>query len=223
MFGRYAKSTEYPGLRVFFYLELSRLIQKSTILHPRKDEMIAQLSDDLKGSVQDMFAKIEQKIDDISIKKAIKEILDRWGVAKPISSPPLSAYIYRVAEHEEISLLEAALKIRETKEARSFREWFRRLETNLSDGSPAAQRDAAKTLKELEQLSEKWREDFDPSRETTYTVKSINLGEFKFQTLPVIADIGSLLKTLGIGKFEIKDLILNPKPYLVFISEWYRV
>jgi len=121
------RNSDYPGIRLYFYIVLSAIYRVPLVLDFNKNEALEHFASDFRNSVRDTYAKIEQELAD-PIRKKLKEKLNEIGEEIPLQLPPLVNYIFKIADKHKLSLWDATLKIRETSDAQAFRKYLHELE-----------------------------------------------------------------------------------------------
>lgn len=193
--------------RTFFYVQLSRAAHTPVCLHPSKQPFLDRL---IEMTVPDSLTRVQKYLDE-RLDESLQEVCGRL----PVRLPPLTDWMLRLARRNDATLLETALHISETEEAKEFRGWLQKLQEELyrcfhEDGRMS---DAESTLHELQKVGEKWAEHGDPRVGIDYERRVINLS-----ALPYIGDV---FDAGGAGRIEVKDPILNPSGPLHFVSRWY--
>jgi hypothetical protein len=129
-----------------------------------------------------------------------------------LTLPPVADYVLRVVRRKRVNLITAIHEIRESKNARLFRQWCGKVSAALKEERGGLQ-EAQKLHRELEKVCSMWERDLDEG--VRYKQRHLNVGK-----LPLI---GALLSFSGIEKIKINDPILTAdKPYLLFLNELYR-
>src|ERR1041384_2680417 len=189
-----ANST-YSAPRVFYSSEIARSLRVPLFLHPLKESLIERMRGDLNDVVTASFSDVERAIDQ-HYAKSVENALASLNQSISVATPPLTAYIFRTAEAKNLSLLEAALAMRETKEAVEFRKWLSKVQRKLMADDTATRAIAAKDLNDLLKLVEDWGEHSDPRRGSTHQVRTFKPGELKFSGIPGLGVVLSVMKAL---------------------------
>jgi hypothetical protein len=196
--------------RALFYLELAGRAGVPLLLSPQKDrwvttgrEKVRQFAHEL--VVSKVETQLQARIDD--------QITGLFSRTVSVPLAPVSRMILRRATDERKSLLDVAIEIRESREAKTFRNWLVELNKALASGYEAGLVKAHAELKKLESLVDAWLKVGDVKQGIEYEPRSVNIGE-----IPVI---GWIVKMAGIRAISVNDPILNPNRVYRFISQWY--
>jgi hypothetical protein len=195
--------------RALFYLEFGRQLDITPNLSSEKKLWLDKLQQIVTPPVH---ARITKLFDD-KLTENLKSILNEAASARAIATPPVAELIVRTCLMQNRSLDEVTIELKESKEAKSYREMLATIEGNLKRGRLGII-EAAKEMKALSNLAELWGKELDPSLGVFREKRTL-----KFKSLPLI---GKLLETASMSEMEIKDYILDSPPgYLAFISSWY--
>lgn len=195
--------------RALFYLEFSQELDITPNLSPDKKHWLNEFQRIVEPPLHDRISKLFDK----AVTEELDTILHNAAGVSQIATPPVAELIVRTCLAQNRPLDEVTMELKESREAKSYREMLATIEGNLKRGR-AGQIEAARAIRSLSDLASVWSEELDPT-----------LGVFKrkrtlsFKSLPLI---GKLLETANMSELEIKDYILSSPPgYLAFISSWY--
>lgn len=207
-FGGSGISRSHLGVeRTLFYYEVGRSVGAPVIFHPSRNIEVAKIN----RTLVDAFHLIKRKLKEgfeIPIEIKSSDI----GINLAIKQPALAMNIIRQAGARSISIAESLCEIRESKLANDFRKWLNQIQHSLLDSSISEKMNVMKLLKELEKTVEKWASELNVDSGVSFKRRKIDISK--------LPKVGVLLSILG--EVSIKDPILNPKPYLTFISSWYK-
>jgi hypothetical protein len=197
--------------RAFFYLELSKLARVPAFVSQTKQEILEQLD----KSVHEAFRKLQPEIDDAVMRGSTPGLLGDVSQYFDIEVPPLVEYIWRHAYREDISLLESALELHDSREAEGFREWLGKIERKLLSRNRPEIREAQKDIQELERRVQEWSNTFDVNLGVKYEKRTGKVGG--------VPAIGWILDLFGFSEIEYDDPLLTPpERYVSFIANWYK-
>lgn len=194
--------------RAIFYLVLSEFCKAPLFLSPAKDDLLKYVSE---MCTSDLLKDIEDTVD----KTLLGEVLDLSKTG--ISLPPLAEHIFKTAYKKKISIVQAMADIRESKDAKKFREWLHGIHVNLIDGTRPGLIEAEKMIGNLRETVQKWAENMDIGLDVTHKYTPFGVGI----CTDVLEKIGIYIEIPSIS-FEIKDPILNKHRHFKFIASWYK-
>lgn len=146
-----------------------------------------------------------------AIEEPVRRQLESLGQSYDVAVPPLVSRLVQLAGEERISILEAAMKVKQSANAAAFRRWLSTIQANLAAGDPGGAIEALRLLKELERIAARWTDELDVKLGVTYKRRELRLSW--------VPRIGALLDLMD--KPTVRDPILNRKSYLTFISWWF--
>jgi len=197
-----ANSNDTIG-RAFFYLEFARHLGHALLLSKDKRRWLDIMGEKLKLSLHE---KLKQSVDAKMIDEAFQE--------QPVATPPVAELILYKAIVEGMPMIDAALEIRQSREAIDYRVLLSELRIAESSGSRPSIVQAQTKLRELDALVQQWRLAGDTSIGIVWKVRTLKFGK--------IPKIGWLADFAGMSEIKIHDLILNQPPgYLAFVASWY--
>lgn len=192
--------------RTLVYYETAAAVGVPLVLHPeRYNEALAinRACCDAYDSVREVLQK--------TFDEPVRRQLESLGLSHDIVVPPLVYRLVELAGKENISILDAARRVKESANATAFREWLATIQLSLSQGTMGGKVEALRMLKELERVASIWAEELDVKSGVTYKRRELRLSW--------IPRIGGLLDLMD--KKTVRDPILNRKGYLMFISWWF--
>lgn len=194
--GLLGQSTNTPG-RALFYLELSRILDVTLLLHPKKTEYLTELGQALEASWGDAYRIMTE-----SVRTGLK------FQEGELSIPPLADEIIRLAKVERCSLVEAAKKLHQSREMIALRKLIQEIGALATrHRNVEARRLLSKEANAIvEAVASRQSPDGIISRRT------VNLAE--------LPSIGWLLKVFGKREITVPDLILHEQPYVTLFSRW---
>jgi hypothetical protein len=192
--------------RTLLYYETAAAAGVPLILHPfRYDQALA-----IEAACADAYTAVK-KIVRKTFEEPIKNQLESLGQIYSIGLPPLALKMVEFAGREEISIIEAAARIKESKNAQAFRKWLADIQISLAEGSTRSKLEALRMLEELKRVASLWFTHLDSKEGVTHKRRELRLSW--------IPRIGALLDLLD--KPTLRDPILNRKGYLTFVSSWF--
>lgn len=200
--------------RAHFYLELARELGVPLSTDPIRSRYFKVLSEKFRHNLrQGTPEKVVAFFEDNVLKKAIDE--SEGLVSVDLSIPAVAEMVLNYAKRKRCSLHTATLEIRESRNARRFREWCARFASLESQGRVGG-KEQIEMLDELKAACEVWRN--DAKEEVEYRTRKLNL-----EKIPVL---GIVLKALNMheGK-SFRDLILTPGrkySYFLFLNDLIR-
>lgn len=190
-------------LRAHFYLELARNLDLYLSPHPYRAKYFAQLTTLPAALPKRVVGFVDQRM----TKSAAAQFLNL-----NLTIPPVADYVLRIVRRKRVNLITAIHEIRESKNARLFRQWCSKVSAALKEERGGLQ-EAQKINKELDEVCAMWERDI--AEGVRYKQRHLNVGK-----LPIV---GALLSFSGIEKIKINDPLLTiDKPYLLFLNELYR-
>ena len=196
--------------RVLFYLEFGKHISDVPLLGPGKRRWLEIIGKGLELSLHEVISKM---FDKTVLAPLLAQMPKAFGSTK-LQTPPIAELILKKGIAEGLTLLEAAILIRDTQIAVDYRGMLSELRSHLRRGR-SGMLEAQKALVGLDKIAESWASYNDPTIGVSRQPRTIS-----FEKVPVI---GELLKAADMSKLEIRDLILERPPgYLAFLSSWYR-
>lgn len=160
-----------------------------------------------------MHEVLSQRIDAIVLGELDAEMARSTAVTE-VPLPPVAEWILRKSVTEATSPLEAALTLRESPAAASYRKLLVDLTGSAARGR-AGLLEQGKALASLDAAAKEWGAHFDPALGVGRQQRTLQLAK-----LPVI---GWLLKLAEMDKVKVRDWVIAPKPnHIAFVSSWYR-
>lgn len=131
-----------------------------------------------------------------------------------VKIPPIVEHVLYFSKAQNISISESINEIRNSKNARMFREHFNALDFELRNLSPRKKIAVYQPIfSEIDKLCSIWEADMDA--EVKYRKREIKLAK-----IPIA---GKVLESIGIGNILINDPILfSSSPHLLFINDLYQ-
>lgn len=203
----YSLARSHLGVeRTLVYYETAAAAGVPLILHPfRYDEAQA-----IETACFDAYTAVKEIVR-TTFEEPIKQQLENLGQIHSIPLPPLAWKMVVEAGKEGLSIVQAAAKIKESKNARSFRKWLSDIQIHFAEGSTSGNLEALRILEELRRVTSLWTSNLDTKEGVTHKRRELRLSW--------IPRIGSLLDLLD--KPTLRDPILNRKGYLTFVSSWF--
>ncbi|MYN40327.1 hypothetical protein GTP55_13170 [Duganella sp. FT109W] len=196
--------------RALFYLEFSRRQGDVALLGPGKRKWLQLIGHAMEASMHELIAK---KFDD-KLQADLKSMVPTAFSTTQVTTPPVAELVLRTAIAQGISILDAAVQIRESADAQAYRALLGQLRSQMTINR-ATRMEATRLLAALDDTATLWAKHHDTLMGITHQKR-----ELSWEKIPLIGDI---LKAAGMSKTEIRDRILNPQPgHLAFISRWYR-
>jgi hypothetical protein len=193
--------------RTLLYYEVAAAAGVSLILHPNRFEEVLAIdsaSVDAYAAVRDVIRR--------TVEEPVRRQLETLGIKQSIACPALIAKLITEAGKQGMSIVDVARAIKDSREARSFRQWLSGIEDALNSGTTAGRMQALRMLRELQNVATSWAEELDVTLGSKYKRRQLHLSW--------IPRIGGLLEMLKAP--TIKDPILNRKGYLTFMSSWFE-
>jgi hypothetical protein len=193
--------------RTLVYYETAAVAGVPLVLHPSRYEEAGAINTacyDAYMSVKEVLRK--------AFEEPIRSQLDSLGQTRAAPLPPLISKLVEAAGRDGVSIIEAAVQMKDAKNAREFRKWLAEIQTHLAQGTIGGKVEALRMLEELKRVAELWIKHLDATVDVTHKKR-----ELKLSWVP---RIGGLLELLE--KPTIRDPILNRKGYLTFVSSWFK-
>lgn len=193
--------------RTLFYYETAAAAGVPLVLHSARyeeAEAIAVACCDAYKSVKEVLRT--------AFEDPLRSQLDSLGQTHSVALPPLVSKLVEVAGREGISIIEAAVQMKDSKDAREFRRWLAEIQMHLAQGTTGGKVEALRMLGELRRVASSWITYLDTTVGVTHKRRELQLSW--------VPRIGGLLGLLE--KPTIKDPILNRKGYLTFVSSWFN-
>lgn len=196
--------------RALFYLEFGRHVRDVALLAPGKRRWLEIIGKALEQSLHEVIVK---KFDGKVLAQLVADMPQAFGNTH-LQPPPVAELILKRSIAEGLTLLEAAILIRDTPAAVDYRGMLSELRGQLRRVR-SGMLEAQKALAGLDKIAEAWATTNDSRIGITRQHRTLS-----FEKVPLI---GELLKAADMSKLEVLDLILDSPPgYLAFISSWYR-
>lgn len=116
--------------RTLFYYETAAAAGVPLVLHPTRyeeAEAIAVACCDAYKSVKEVLRT--------AFEDPLRSQLDSLGQTHSVALPPLVSKLVEVAGREGISIMEAAVQMKDSKDAREFRRWLAEIQMHLAQGT----------------------------------------------------------------------------------------
>ncbi|MGB2741125.1 MAG: hypothetical protein WBC60_11315 [Cognaticolwellia sp.] len=199
--------------RVLFYMFLGNACQAPIFLSPSKDPLLSYVLDNGLSStdVKDLLSMVET-----SANKEIITLLNKF-VHRTVSMPPLAQYVLGMARREKISIIQAMLEIKNSKDAKAFRQWRHEIHKDCVLDTTASLIRANKQWDELDHIVKVWADNANIGLGVThkYATFGLSLLTSTLENIGIKIDIPKF-------SFSVKDPIVNPRKELRFISSWYK-
>ncbi len=192
--------------RTLVYYETAAAAGVPLVLHPSRYDAAQAI--DLACS--DAYTAVREIVRS-TFEEPIRNKLESLGQIHSLALPPLASKIIWSAAKEGISIIEAASRIKQSKNAQAFRKWLAEVQMNLAEGSMQRKLQALRVLEELKRVSSSWSTQLDTREGVSHKRRELRLSW--------VPRIGCLLDLLD--KPTLRDPILNRKGYLTFISSWF--
>lgn len=201
--------------RLVFYLELSRLSGLPVLLSRWKSKFLRYMSDRTLRDAQSVVENVLGSLPTRELTWELSSVLQsEYAHDFEFECPPIAEMIVRTAYSKQISVLDATMRVRESKSAVAFRRWLHPIQISLMRGDRASRADALRELNRVRQIVDQWIGDADESLGVTHVRRTASL-----QAIPVV---GWVVRLGGVGAVELKDKILDPpQRYLQFIASWF--
>jgi hypothetical protein len=192
--------------RTLVYYETAAAAGVPLILHPHRYEEAKAI--DL--ACCDAYASVRELLR-TAFEDPIRSQLESLGQTHTVTVPPLVTQLIQIAGTQQVSIVDAAIEIKDSKNARSFRKWLSDLQQCLAARTIGGGVEALRILDELRRVASLWVAHLDVTVGVTHKKR-----EFRLSWIP---RVGALLDLLD--KPTLRDPILNQKGYLNFLSSWY--
>ena len=199
--------------RAHFYAELARELQIPLAADPHKSRYLERrIGRNGATALSDVASEVVRGFDE-----HVNEKLDEESgglISHDLAIPAIAEFILGFAQKYKMPLLQAALEIRNSENAKQFRGWCCSLSTALAEGRSGTQ-EQQKLLKELQKVTEAWSKDVDEL--VKYETRKVKLDK-----IPVI---GGVLKATSLADWKVRDPILEPSrpvAYLLFLNDLLR-
>jgi hypothetical protein len=192
--------------RTLVYYETAAAAGVPLILHPSRNDA-AQAID---VACSDAYAAVKEIVRR-TFEEPIKNRLESLGQIHSVALPPLASKMLWSAGREGISIIEAAARIKQSKNAQAFRKWLADIQINLAEGSMQGKLEALRMLEELKRVTSLWSTNLNTKEGVSHKRRELRLSW--------VPRIGCLLDLLD--KPTLRDPILNRKGYLTFVSSWF--
>ncbi|MBF0456406.1 MAG: hypothetical protein HQK99_00735 [Nitrospirae bacterium] len=193
--------------RTIFYYEIAAAARVPIVLHPARNVEMMNIN----RAIIDAYKTIKQRLKE-KFENPINHLFSNINIDISLQYPALSMYMLKLSAKRGQSLLQTVLEIRETKEAKAFRNWLKNIQYGLVDDSYKEKFNALKLLNEIDKITKVWIDELNTSAGISYKPRSITLSK-----LPRIGLISSLLDDISFPD----PILVNTKSYLTFISQWY--
>lgn len=191
-------------------MEFGKHVRDVALLGPGKRRWLDIIGKALQLSLHEVIVK---KFDGKVLAQLVIDMPQAFGDTN-LQPPAVAELILKRAIAEGLTLLEAAILIRDTQVAVDYRGMLSELRGQLRRGR-SGMLETQKALVGLDKIAEGWATNNDSRIGVTRQQRTLS-----FEKVPLI---GKLLKAADMSKFEVRDLILESPPgYLAFISSWYR-
>ena len=181
--------------RALFYFEVSRLLNRPLVLHPRKSEYLRDLGQSLATRRLEAYSELVTRV---------RETIAYSESEVPI--PPLADEILRLALGKRLSLVDAAKAVKENCEVQSLGRLIRRL-SDPSAAVPHLRRSIRETAAKI-------------GKDITNRIAVDGVISSRIINLAKVPAIGWILEVADSGKARVPDIILCEKPYNAIFSRW---
>lgn len=192
--------------RTLVYYETAAAAGVPLILHPSRNDA-AQAID---VACSDAYSAVKEIVRS-TFEEPIKSRLESLGQIHSVALPPLASKMLLSAGRDGISIIEAAARIKQSKNAQAFRKWLADIQINLAEGSMQGKLEALRMLEELKRATSLWSTHLNTKEGVSHKRRELRLSW--------VPRIGCLLDLLD--KPTLRDPILNRKGYLTFVSSWF--
>jgi hypothetical protein len=194
-----------------------------TILVPLNiDPVRTKYLDYLLTKVQDALTTrqnpLAQRIPDNAVKEFAShfELPNNAIVTFDVTIPPVPEYVLKVARAERISLYEATKEVRDSPNARNFRDWCATVFKLGEEGVPRATGERNRMIKDFTRWCEFWAS--DASEGVDYRTRTLQLGD-----IPLVEKI---LRVAGMDERVVRDPVITPDQghrYFLFLNDLLRL
>jgi hypothetical protein len=135
-------------------------------------------------------------------------------VGVDFSVPPVGEFVVGRARAQRVTLVDAAIEVRNSKHASAFRARCAEIDHELgSAGRRSAVRLLQKLVADVDRVTASWAMDLDDG--VRYVKRTVSL-----RKLPLL---GPLLEAIGLAEFSIRDPVIRPRDKsLLFLNDLYR-
>lgn len=173
--------------RAWFYLELSRKLGIPMNIDPIRSAFLRNHTNCIDPIAAALTEEFIEKVTDIN-----------GPIAFDVTIPPIPEFVLAFAKRERISLHEATMRVRDSKNARAFREWCGRLFQARARGYSSLQ-EFKDMLASFKNACAAWTLHIGEGVE--HRTRKLCLGDLPW-------GIGTLLKAVGMDTREVRDPIL---------------
>jgi len=192
--------------RTLVYYETAAAAGIPLVLHPARFEEAQEID----RGCRDAYDAVKQVLQQV-FEEPVRRQLESLGLSHDVAVPPLVSRLVQLAGEARISILEAAMEVKQSANAAAFRRWLSTIQAHLAEGGVGGKLEALRLLKELERVAARWTEEFDVKLGVAYKKRELRMSW--------VPRIGALLDLMD--KPTVRDPILNRKGYLTFISWWF--
>lgn len=196
--------------RAMFYLHLASESSNPVFLSPVKDEWVDHYRGIVARRVIDLFREAGHQVDDAVRGTAPYGVVDPG----PIPGFPLAAFLLRYANRRGITILEAALELRDWRPAIEFRRHLKQLYETYAQGFQG-QLKVEQALGWLRASAEKWRHEADTRLGVSRTEVI-----FRLKAIPVVGAVFEFFDREQTA-IRLPDVLLTNRPMLQFMSSLY--
>lgn len=197
--------------RAHFYLELARELRVPLSLDPVRSTYLRPVIDDPRMALvspvpEEFISDFEAQVSDESEVHPI--IFD-------VDIPPVAEYVLHYAQCHRTSLRTATLEVRDSKNARNFRDWCARLFALRDEGGLRAKVESKRIVSDFKKACDAWASDVGEG--VDFQRRKLKLGD-----IPLV---GKVLSAAGMAELCVKDPILRPKSryrYFLFLNDLLR-
>ena len=204
-------NSELTVARAHFYLELASELRIPLRIDPVRSEYLSTLqmkTNALVASPADMAVNL--------LANSQSKLLSPSPFAVSISVPPVAEHVLSIAKATKQSLLEAALAVRNTRNAILFRGWCSDIFLAREEGGIKGNAEVQRLTGELLKTCDEWVQDVRQG--TSHQMRRIVLRDIPF-------GIGKVLSATGLSEFTIPDPILVPSSRyrsIMFLNDLLR-
>jgi hypothetical protein len=192
--------------RTLVYYEIAAAAGVPLILHPSRYDAAQAIE----VACSNAYTAVKEIVRS-TFQQSIQKQLESLGQTHTVGLPPLASKIVETAGKEGISIIQAATRIKRSKNAQAFRKWLAEIQMNLAEGSMQSKLEALRMLEELKRVASLWSTNLDTKEGVSHKRRELRLSW--------VPRIGCLLDLLD--KPTLRDPILNRKGYLTFVSSWF--
>ncbi len=198
--------------RLLFYITLAGLLNAPLFLSPSKDQLLDQLAERQRTILIDCLQMVQDESDKILL-ESMHEL-----VSSELLLPRLEEFIFLTARREKISLIQAMIEVKNTRNATVFRQWLHSIHRCLAEATAKGALEAKRQFVELQNAVKGWvseEGEIDIGRGVTHERTKLPIG---IATDMLKEHFGV---TIPLPTFVVKDPILNQKRQFSFIASWY--